>query len=62
MFRIGKLEWWDYQKVRKFKIKEMFTRFDTTHERDSDRWTDGQTDSIDRAVHSVARQQLLKTE
>ena len=48
--------------MRKFKIKEMFTRFDTTHERDSDRWTDGQTDSIDRAVHSVARQQLLKTE
>ena len=38
----------------------MFTRFDTTHERESDRWTDGQTDSIDRAVHSVARLTAVK--
>ena len=46
------------------KFENMFTRFDTTHERDgqtdrlTDRRTDGQTthDSIGRAMHSVSRQ------
>jgi len=49
------------------KFENMFTRFDTTHERDgqtdrlTDRRTDGQTthDSICRAMHSVSRQKWV---
>jgi len=40
MFRTEKLEWWGYQKVKKFEYK--FARFDTIHKRD--KHADGRTD------------------
>jgi len=59
-FSAEKLEWPGYQTVKNFH--NLFTRFDTKHERD--RHTDGRTpydSSIGCAMHRVAGQKRRKT-
>jgi len=58
-----KLEWCDYPTVKKFE--DMFTRFNTIHERDGQ--TDGQTDrhrttAQAALMHSISQQKKVKVD